>query len=149
MAKTLLSAALLAALLTLGACATHQPSTPPPQDASLYQRLGGRDAIVAVVDDAVDNITADRRINKRFDMAGLPALKKNLVDLICLRSGGPCTYTGRNMSDVHEGMFISDAEFDAMMQDITASLDKLKVPPRERTEALAALGQMRNSIVGH
>ena len=134
-----------ALLITLGACGT----TPPPSNATLYERLGGHDAIVAVVDDAVGNIAADARINKRFSAAGLPALKTNLVDLLCLRSGGPCVYKGRNMSDVHEGMFIRDDEFDALIEDIEKSLVKFKVPPREQGETLGALRQMRNSVVGH
>lgn len=144
-----LSAAVLASLLlaTGVACTTAPPPAPPT--ATLYQRLGGHDAIVAVVDDAISNAAADPRIKQRFDPKGLPALKRHLVELICLRSGGPCTYTGKVMSDAHEGMFIRDDEFDAMIEDITVSLDKFKVPPRERAEALAALGQMRNSIVGH
>ncbi|HEY4066306.1 MAG TPA: group 1 truncated hemoglobin [Burkholderiaceae bacterium] len=142
------SAALLAALLTtLGACTTAP--APPASNATLYQRLGGHDAIVAVVDDSIANMAADPRINGRFNANGLPVLKKNLVDLICLRSGGPCTYTGKDMSAAHEGMFIRDDEFDAMIEDITAALNTLKVPAREQAEALAALKQMRNAIVGH
>jgi hemoglobin len=147
-----LSATLLAALLaTLAACATAPVAAPAPpaSNATLYERLGGHDAIVAVVDDAIANVAADPRINQRFDPKGLPALKRELVDLICLRSGGPCRYTGKVMSDAHEGMFIRDDEFDAMMEDIAASLNKFKVPAREQAEALAALNQMRNSIVGH
>jgi hemoglobin len=147
-----LSATLLAALLaTLAACTTTPAAAPaaPPPNATLYERLGGHDAIVAVVDDAIAKVAADPRINQRFDPKALPSLKKNLVDLICLRSGGPCRYSGKVMSDAHEGMFIRDDEFDAMIEDITASLHKFKVPAREQAEALAALNQMRNSIVGH
>ena len=136
-----------ALLITLGACGTTQP--PPAANATLYTRLGGRDAIVAVVDDAVDNIAADARINQRFSAAGIPALKSNLVDLLCMRSGGPCVYKGRNMSDVHERMFIRDDEFDALIEDIEKSLVKFKVPPREQNETLGALRQMRNAVVGH
>ena len=60
-----------------------------------------------------------------------------------------CTYAGRNMADAHEAMHIRDDEFDALVDDIAKSLDKLKVPAAERAEALAILNQMKSAIVGH
>jgi hemoglobin len=116
--------ALLAALLTMGGCAM-QPA-PSTQSATLYERLGGKAAIGAVVDDAIGNAAADPRINQRFRDSDIPHLKAKLVDLICMRTGGPCVYSGRNMSDAHEGMHIRDAEFDALVDDLVKSLDKLK-----------------------
>ncbi|HKW84025.1 MAG TPA: group 1 truncated hemoglobin [Burkholderiaceae bacterium] len=134
----------LVAALWLAGCATGQPAPA----ATLYERLGGRAAITAVVDDAIANVTADPRINARFANAG-PGLTKNLVDLVCVRSGGPCRYSGLDMATAHEGMFIRDDEFDALVEDMARSLDKFKVPAREKAEALAILRQMRNAIVGH
>lgn len=131
-----------AALLMLAACASPAPS------ASLYQRLGGHPALTAVVDDAIGNVSTDPRINQRFANAG-PGLTNNLVQLICVRSGGPCTYTGHDMSAAHEGMQIRDDEFDALLEDLAKSLDKFKVPAREQRELMAVLQQMRNAIVGH
>jgi len=132
------------AALSIGGCATAQPAAAP----TLYERIGGRAALIAVVDDAIENVSADPRINRRFANAG-PGLTKNLVDLLCLRGGGPCQYTGLDMAAAHEGMFISDDEFDALVEDIAKSLDKFKVPAREKGESLAILRQMRNAIVGH
>lgn len=134
----------LVAALALAGCTT----SPPPPQPSLYERLGGRAALTAVVDDAIVNVSADPRISRRFVNAG-PGLTKNLVDLICVRTGGPCTYTGGDMATAHEGMFIRDDEFDALVEDMVKSLDKFKVPAREKGEALAILRQMRNAIVGH
>jgi hemoglobin len=145
--KTALVAATLSSLLSLGGCAT-EPQPPAPQP-SLYQRLGGLDALDAVVADALANVAADARINQRFNVAELPKLKKNLVDLLCERTGGPCTYTGLDMSAAHEGMNIRDDEFDALVEDMVKSLDKFKVPAREKGELMAALGKMKNAIVGH
>lgn len=139
--------AMLAALGVFVGC-TMQPA-PPPRDQSLYQRLGGHEAITAVVNDAIVNVSTDARINQRFAKAGGPKLTSNLVDLICERTGGPCTYRGRNMADAHEGMNISDDEFDALVDDLAKALDKFKVPPRERSEVMAILAQMKNAIVGH
>lgn len=136
-----------AALLVLAACATRESG--PAATPTLYQRLGGQDAITAVVDDAVDQIAADPRINGRFGGTGIPHLKARLVELLCLRSGGPCVYTGRDMAAAHEGMNIRDDEFDALAQDVARSLAKFKVPAREQDELMRILGQMRNAVVGH
>ena len=135
------AAATLALLLVLAACATAPPS--------LYQRLGGRAAISAVVDDAIGNISVDPRINKYFLHANAPGLGNNLVDLICERTGGPCVYRGLDMSASHEGMNISNAEFDALVEDLFKSLARFKVPEREQAEVKATLERMRNAIVGH
>jgi len=142
--KSLFTTAALAALLTVGGCATG-PAEPP----SLYLRLGGRDAIAAVVDDAIGNISADTRINHRFGNAGIAHLKSTLVDLLCARSGGPCTYVGQDMATAHEGMNIRDDEFEALIQDLGQALDKFRVPAREKAEVLALLGRMKNAIIGH
>jgi len=103
----------------------------------------------AVVDDAVVNIAADPRINRRFANAEASHLRKNLLDLFCERAGGPCVYKGRDMASAHEGMFIRDDEFDALLEDIALSLDKFKVQPRDKSELLTKLAQMRGAIVGH
>ena len=142
--KLILTTAMLAASLALfSGCAT-----PPVPDQTLYQRLGGRAAIDAVVADSIGNISTDARINRRFVGVG-PQLNKNLADLLCERSGGPCTYTGLDMSAAHEGMKIRDDEFDALVEDMVKSLDKFKVPAREKSELMAILGKMKNAIVGH
>jgi hemoglobin len=149
--KTMFQAAALAALLGLAACAADPPA--PARAAasqrSLYERLGGRAAISAAVDDAIVNLAEDRRINARFGNASIPHLQKNLVDLICLRTGGPCTYTGANMADAHEGMHIRAEEFDALIEDLVKSLEKFRVPPREQAELLAILRQMKGAVIDH
>jgi hemoglobin len=118
------------------------------KEASLYDRLGGKPAISAVVDDFVGNVAADRRINARFASADIPRLKQMLVDQVCAASGGPCTYTGRDMASAHRGMNISEGEFNALVGDLVQSLDKFKVPDKEKGELLAALGGLKGDIVG-
>jgi hemoglobin len=114
----------------------------------LYDRLGGKDAIQAVVDDFIGNVADDARINKRFANADIPRLKTKLVEQICEASGGPCKYTGATMLDAHRGMNVTDAEFTALVEDLVKSLDKFKVPAQEKTELLTALGGMKGQIVG-
>ncbi len=114
---------------------------------SLYDRLGGKPAITAVVDDFIGNVAGDTRINQRFATADIPRLKAMLVNQICGASGGPCKYTGASMKDAHRGMKITDAEFNALVEDLVKSLDKFKVPAQEKGELLAALGSMKSAIV--
>ncbi len=144
--RAVLACIACAALLAATGCATPMK---PMQDASLYDRLGGKPAITAVVDDFVGNVAGDARINKRFAKTDIPRLKAMLVDQICAGTGGPCKYTGRDMATAHEGMNIRNEEFDALVEDLVKSLDKFKVPAREKGELLGVLGPMKGAIVGH
>ncbi len=116
--------------------------------ASLYERLGGLPYIQIVVDDFVANVAADSRINKRFEKTNIPVLKKHLVDQICQASGGPCKYTGRDMKASHTGMKITEAEWNATVEDLVKTLDKYKVPEQEKNDLLALLGSLKADIVG-
>ena len=135
-------------LLTLGGCNTVEPSGGKmAADKSLYDRLGGKQAITAVVEDFVGRVAADSRINGKFATANIPRLKMLLVEQICQASGGPCTYTGRDMKTTHAGMGISGDDFDALVGDLVATLNKFKVGEREKNELLGALGPMKKDIV--
>jgi hemoglobin len=116
-------------------------------EKSLYDRLGGKDGIARVVDDFVANVAADKRINAFFTNADIPGLKTKLVDQICEASGGPCKYAGKDMKTSHAGMGIKQADFDALVEDLEKSLDKLKVPAKEQGDLLGALGPMKADIV--
>ena len=120
---------------------------PMPVQQSLYDRLGGKPAIVAVIDQFVANVAGDSRINGRFATTDLPRLKRNLVDQVCMASGGPCEYKGRDMKTTHAGMNISTADFDALVEDLIKALDTFKVPAREKSELLGLLGPMKKDIV--
>ena len=132
---------------SLGATARAAISPATAQEASLYQRLGGYKAIVAVVDDFVGNVAADRRINGFFASANIPRLKQSLVDQICAAAGGNCIYTGRDMKSAHAGMGIRSRDFNALVGDLTKTLRKFKVPAKEQGQLLAVLGPMKKDIV--
>jgi len=122
------------------------------ENASLYQRLGGMPAIQAVVDDFVTRILADDRVNKWFahaasDPENAKAYKAKLADFICQGTGGPCKYTGADMLSAHKGRGVTDDAFNAVVSDLVATLDKFKVPEKEKSQLLGILGPMKSGIV--
>jgi hemoglobin len=122
------------------------------KEKSLYDRLGGKKAITAVVDEFVGRAAGDKRINAYFaatasDPSRLKTFKGNLVDQICQASGGPCKYKGKDMKTAHMGMGISSADFDALVEDLVGALDTFHVGPHEKDQLLGALGPMKGDIV--
>ncbi|MBM4181739.1 MAG: group 1 truncated hemoglobin [Betaproteobacteria bacterium] len=138
---TLVAVSLSAALLA--GCA----QTPAKPQASLYDRLGGKEAITAVVDALSANVAADARINQRFANANIKRFKAQMVDLLCEASGGPCKYKGMDMKTAHTGMKISEVEFMAVAENASKTLDSFKVPAAEKAEVMNLLASMRDDIV--
>lgn len=140
--KRFASTLILAATLLAGC--TQTPSKP---SATLYDRLGGKEAITAVVNELAANVAADNRINQRFAKANIKQFKSNMVDLLCMGAGGPCTYKGLDMKTMHTGMKISEAEFGAMAENVVKTMNKFNVPAQEQSEVLAMLGSMKGDII--
>ena len=138
--KLALAATLVAFALPVQARVAHH-------GPSLYKRLGGKAAIVAVVDDFVGNVAADARINAFFANANIPRLKLRLVEQICQGTGGPCKYRGKSMKAAHKGMGIGGKDFDALVEDLGKTLNKFKVPEKEQGELVAILGPTKPDIV--
>jgi hemoglobin len=133
----------------LAIAAAHSPAHAHDmmKTKSLYDRLGGKPAITAVVDDFVANVAADSRINKFFAKTNIARLKLRLVEQICVGTGGPCQYKGRSMKAAHRGMGVSGADFGALVEDLKLTLNKFAVPAREQGELLAILAPMKKDIV--
>ena len=135
-------------LLSAAACTTLESSgESSTKTLSLYDRLGEKPAISAVVDEFVGNVAKDSRINNRFATTDIPRLKGHLVDQVCAATGGPCTYTGRDMKTTHVGMGISSADFSALVEDLIKALNTFNVPQKEQKELLGLLGPMKSDIV--
>ena len=132
-------------LALVAGCAGSKPQ--PTADQTLYTRLGGKEAISAVVGAFLQNVAADDRINVRFATADLPDLRQKLIDQICQATGGPCHYQGKDMKTAHAGMNLTGADFNALVEDLTKALDQFHVPEQEKHELLTALGSMRGDIV--
>ncbi len=120
------------------------------QEKSLYQRLGGYDAVSAVVGEFADRLFADQKLGPFF--SGWSAEKQGRfkqlnVLLVCNATGGPCTYIGRTMTASHQGMGVDDTRFDQVAGHLVATLVKFKVPEKEKKELLDIIGSLRGQIV--
>jgi hemoglobin len=146
----LLGIAMVGAVACGGSPTPTKPVASAPGKAAggeLYERLGGQRAVVAVVDDFIGRVAADSRINLRFSNTDIPKLKSLLVEFVCMATGGPCKYSGRDMETSHAGMEVVDEEFTALVEDLAATLDKFKVPAKEKGQLLGALGPLKPRIV--
>jgi hemoglobin len=120
------------------------------QEKSLYQRLGGYDALAAVVDDFVGRLVADKQFEKFFvgqSNDSKKRIRQHVLDLFCNATGGPCIYTGRDMKTSHTGLGITEADWNAAAKHLVASLDKFKVPEKEKGEVLAFVTTLKKDIV--
>ena len=114
---------------------------------SLYERLGGLEALTLVADAFVARAAGDDRINRKFARSDIPRLKKEFVEQLCEATGGPCHYTGRSMTDAHHDMQVADGEFAAFMEDLAATLDAFKVPRADKDDLFALITPLRGDIV--
>jgi|SRR5262245_47858924 len=135
-----------AAVAALLAC-TVSINSAVAQTRSLYHRLGGYNSIIAVVDETIKNVAADKRINRFFKGANIARLRRMLADQICVGAGGPCVYAGRDMKSAHAGMGIKSDHFNALVGDLGKALKKFKVPAREQRELVALLAPTKKDIV--
>jgi hemoglobin len=141
-------------ILSVSACEPRE--TPAPAQTadstatapnSLYDRLGGLGAITTVVDSFIGRAAADTRIYKKFAKTNVARLRFHLIEQVCSVTGGPCNYTGLDMPTAHRNMNVTDGEFDALVENLSATLDKLGVPAAEKNELLGILGPLRPQIV--
>ena len=129
-----------------------QQASAHPQGDSLYKRLGGYDALAAVTDDFLGRLIKDERLGQFFKGVSLNSQKRIrqlVVDQLCAATGGPCIYIGRDMRTVHEGLGITESDWDMAVKHLVASLDKFKVGKAEKDDLLKALTGLKKDIVDH
>ena len=136
-------------ILLVATTAIAPPAFSQSKD-SLYKRLGGYDAVAAVTDDMLGRLIADPQLNKFFvglNDVSKTRIRQHFVDFLCKATGGPCAYTGQDMKTAHAGLNITEADWAAAVKDLQATLDKFKVPDRERGEVLSAVSSLKPDIV--
>jgi len=129
---------------------TNPPAKAPAAGPSLYKRLGGYDAIAAVTDDFIARLAEDKQLSRL--LVGLSdsskaRLRQLAVDQICQATGGPCLYIGRDTKTAHKGLGITASDWDLSVKALTASLEKFKVPQKEKDEFLALTASLKGDIV--
>jgi len=143
-------------ILALGACVDLLPpqaqaqASAQPAAPSLYKRLGGYDAIAAVVDDFVPRLVGDPQLARFFVGHGSDTrvrIRQLAVDMVCMATGGPCLYIGRDMKTAHKGLGITEADWTTMTNHFVASLDKFKVGQKEKDDLLAIVTGLKKDIV--
>ncbi|HEX4302048.1 MAG TPA: group 1 truncated hemoglobin [Rhizomicrobium sp.] len=138
-ATKILSAAALA-LVVLSAA-------PARADDALYHDLGEKDGIAKIGAYFVADLLADARVKATFDNTNMDRFEKLFVDHICVVAGGPCEYKGRSMKDAHKALGLDNADFNAVVEDLQAALDKADVPFATQNRLLARLAPMQHDIV--
>jgi hemoglobin len=138
------------AILAVGALAVLFGTTAFAQEATLYKRLGGYDALAAVTDDLVGRLASDQELGKFFvghSTDSVKRIRQLIVDQLCAATGGPCVYIGRDMKASHAGMGITEKHWEATARHLVATLDKFQVPAKEKNEVVAAIGTLKKDIV--
>jgi hemoglobin len=121
------------------------------KEKSLYERLGGYDAVAKVVDEFIKRLGEDKQLS-RF-VVGLSTdskqkLRQHVLNLFCNKTGGPCLYTGRDMRTVHTGLGITESDWELAAKHLAEALDQYKVPKKEKDEVLAFVTSLKKDIVG-
>ena len=132
--------------IVLLAAAPAFAQTPPADDAT-YQGLGGKPGIKKIVDTLVPLILADPRIKESFKDIDMKNLSMRLEEQFCALSGGPCTYQGKDMVEIHDGLNVTNAQFNALTEDLQIAMDKVGVPSRVQNKLVARLAPMQRGIV--
>ncbi|MES2297224.1 MAG: group 1 truncated hemoglobin [Pseudomonadota bacterium] len=134
-----LKRAALAALLALSPLAQADDAT--------YQALGGKDGIRNIVRTFIPLLQADERIKSFFADTDTAQLAQRLGEQFCALSGGPCTYKGKDMATIHDGLNITNAHFNALTEDLQIAMERNGVPSRIQNQLVAKLAPLQRSIV--
>jgi len=144
----IIAAALVAcAHPALAAEPTNHAGAEPIVGEATYKAFHEKAGIQRIMDDFIVRISADPRIKRRFEFADLDNLKAQLIDQVCYLIGGPCSYGGKDMTAAHKAMGVSDADFNALAEDLQVSMDKEGVPFAAQNKLLAKLAPMERVIV--
>jgi hemoglobin len=130
-------------LLAFGALAAG----PARADDTLYHDLGEKSGIAKIAQYTTANFLADPRVKATFDNTNMERFEKLLADQFCVVSGGPCEYKGRSMRDAHKALGLDNADFNAVVEDLQAGMDKAGIPFATQNRFLARLAPMQHDIV--
>lgn len=143
--------ALLLRLAIIGCCflgvISYSQAEPEFATDALYVSLGRQSGIAQIVDDFLAEVIKDARINALFKDTNMKRLTQMLNEQFCEISGGPCRYSGDPMKPIHEKMGITDAQFNAMVEDLQLALDRHHIAPSAQNKLIGRLAPMHADIV--
>lgn len=139
-------ASMLGALFLLLASGGAHAATDTP-DTSLFDTFGKREGVVRLTDDFVNRMAADARIAAMFKESNLRRVKEKLAEQLCVVTGGPCTYTGDSMSEVHKSMGVQMKDFNAVVEILQDAMQAQQIPFGAQNRLLALLAPMYRDMV--
>ena len=122
-------------------------TTPLWAQDPLFDDMGGQPGINKLVDVSVDNYLADPRIKDTFSESNIDRIRAELKDQFCVVAGGPCQYTGHSMEATHKGLHLTNANFDALVEDLQSAMDSCNIPFATQNRFLARLAPMQHQVV--
>lgn len=132
---------LLSATLSLGACSAV------PDEENLYLALGGEQAIAVIVENFILEIARDERIIDHFEVSNVQRFRVMMNEHLCMVADGPCAYTGDSMIDTHAGMGVTEGDFNAIVENMMAAMNKAGIPLGPQNRLLARLATFRGEII--
>ena len=117
---------------------------------TLYERLGGYDAIAAVANNLLPRLQGDPQLGRFWQHRGSDGVEREkqlLIDFLCSSAGGPMYYTGRDMKTAHKGMRISSSDFEIAVSHLKATLKEFQVPQAEQNDVIAFVESTKGDIV--
>ena len=122
-------------------------ASPAFADGTLYDDLGGKAGIDRIVDVSVDNYLADPRIKDIFSESNMDRIRMELKDQFCQLAGGPCVYKGHDMVAAHKGLHLTNANFNALVEDLQDAMSKCDIPFATQNRLLALLAPYQHQVV--
>lgn len=122
-------------------------AVPALADAALFETFGGEAGVTSLANDLIDRALVDPRIQHSFDDSNIKRVKRELASQFCELLGGPCVYKGRDMKEAHQKLMITDAQFNALVEDLQDAMNKLDIPFSAQNQLLAKLAPMHATIV--
>ncbi|MGY6517695.1 MAG: group I truncated hemoglobin [Lysobacteraceae bacterium] len=151
--KTMTTAcALAAALLLAHAPQAHASAVPDPAPAHpelrpVLDQFGGREGLIVLMDEFMAIMLDNPQLRPFFEFTDQAEVKRHLVDQFCVILGGDCTYTGRDMRESHQGLGITRAEFNALVEDLQTAMNRRGIPFRAQNRLLAKLAPMHREMI--
>jgi hemoglobin len=122
-------------------------AVPVRAEDTLYSDMGGQPGINKIADVSVDNYLADPRIKDIFSESNIDRIRAELKDQFCVIAGGPCRYTGHSMEATHKGLHLTNANFNALVEDLQSAMDSCNIPFATQNRFLARLAPMQHQVV--